>query len=150
MKQHDRNHGHSVNRDEISAFGRFTDSIKQNPERYKAGFASSLPFEDDFFDVVYSINSVLGYVDVDSAVLLRSVSEFIRVTKAGGRIILCPFKGGPVPDQPDPRIGRLRDESHAQLLNFLRRNGQVDFGISEVEGSGEKLLTITKNSHSVQ
>ncbi len=47
------------------------------------GTLTNLPFEDDWFDAVYAIESLEHAVEIESA-----VSELCRVTRPGGRIVI--------------------------------------------------------------
>lgn len=52
--------------------------------------ATALPFEDDQFDAVTISFGLRNVVDVDKA-----LSEFFRVAKPGGRVVVCEFSTPP-------------------------------------------------------
>ena len=54
--------------------------------RFTAADAMHLPFADDSFDVVTMIFGLRNVSDPDAA-----LREFLRVTKPGGRFVLCEF-----------------------------------------------------------
>lgn len=110
-------HGHRTEaRQEQTAMKEFFASFKESHARYKSALASSLPFEDGFFDIVFSIRSISGYVDMDPSTFLKSIDECLRVTKSDGKVILFPFETDTEHIDPHRKIGEtLREQSHRQL-----------------------------------
>lgn len=85
---------------------------KNDREHFFTASAMRLPFQDDFFDFVYSfgviehIGTVLGHCTLrDDYVACRQeyAREILRVTRPGGRILIaCPNKAFPIDLQHGP------------------------------------------------
>lgn len=58
------------------------DRIKNKPNHLEANI-EKIPIEEDFADLIICVGSVINYSD-----LLRTISEFSRLTKPGGHLIL--------------------------------------------------------------
>jgi ubiquinone/menaquinone biosynthesis C-methylase UbiE len=103
---------------------KWTASIAKTPDRYKATSATHLPFADNFFDIVFSIDTLTAFLDVDRGILMQSVQECLRVTKPGGRVTFSPFQD----IQPiwPPAINALRLRNDEHLLNWLKTNPDVE------------------------
>lgn len=102
----------------LKSFERFKLSTGIHKDRYKAAFATHMPFPDNYFDVVFSQFAVLGYVDVNMPILTRAVYECLRVTKPGGSIRLNPYEKAPMgfaQEASDARINN--DRAIVQLLS---------------------------------
>jgi len=59
---------------------------------FKQGDIEQLPFEDEAFDLTWS-SSAIQWCDADKA-----ISELVRVTQAGGQILLSTFTAGTLQD----------------------------------------------------
>src|SRR5690606_9459145 len=70
-----------------SAYGRASAS----PVTVVAGDALALPFADETFDAVTISFGLRNVSDVD-----RALAELLRVTKVGGRLVICEFSHLPV------------------------------------------------------
>jgi SAM-dependent methyltransferase len=85
----------------------------KDPRHFFCCDASRLPFQDEFFDIVYSlgviehIGTVLGFFTLYDDywdIRQRYADELLRVTKPGGRLIIaCPNKHFPIDIQHGPR-----------------------------------------------
>ncbi len=106
------------------ALSSFNQSIKGNPERYIEGFATDIPFQDNYFDIVYSRVAILSYLDVDTNLLNKAIDECLRVIKPGGSLRLFPFKGNNPANPKEIEI--MRSINNQRLLQRLRRIDIVD------------------------
>ncbi len=69
------------------SLGMLAEGRRRYPELpFVAGDATSLPFADDAFDAVTMSFGLRNVVDVDGA-----LAELHRVTKPGGRLVICEF-----------------------------------------------------------
>jgi demethylmenaquinone methyltransferase / 2-methoxy-6-polyprenyl-1,4-benzoquinol methylase len=59
---------------------------------FVVGDATDLPFDDDEFDAVTISFGLRNVVEVD-----RALAEMLRVTKPGGRLVICEFSTPPNP-----------------------------------------------------
>ena len=66
-------------------------SGQQGPVRFAAGDALALPFADRSFDVVTISFGLRNVADPDAA-----LAEMLRVTRPGGRLVICEFSHLPV------------------------------------------------------
>ena len=76
---------------QIKAMFVFSASRKQEPHRYRAGSATSLPFADGTFDNVFSAHGISEHLSGDLELLSASIDEALRVTTDGGRIQIYPW-----------------------------------------------------------
>ena len=109
---------------------RFSDSIKDNPERYIEASTTCIPFPDDFFDIVYSRIAVTYYLDIDRAIFSRAVNECIRVTKPGGTVRLFPY----MDEEPawPVEVNDLRLRNEREVVDQLKKDPKVK-DVTEVE-----------------
>lgn len=89
----DINRALEYERKQKQTLSRFLESARLNPEHYIAAKASQLPFRDNTFDMVFSINCVLGTLDLEKNLLFKAKDEAIRVTKPEGVIQFFPIYG---------------------------------------------------------
>ena len=66
--------------------GRRPDGPAPGPVRFAAGDALALPFRDRAFDAVTSSFGLRNVADPDAA-----LAEMLRVTRPGGRLVICEF-----------------------------------------------------------
>ena len=66
--------------------GRRPDGPAPGPVRFAAGDALALPFRDRVFDAVTSSFGLRNVADPDAA-----LAEMLRVTRPGGRLVICEF-----------------------------------------------------------
>ena len=125
------------------ALERFMASFKNEPERYKTASATQIPFPDDTFDIVYSVAAVLRYLDLDLQILLKAVSECLRVAKPGGRISFAPYMQRHI-SWPG-FINDLRIDNEKKMLGWFNSNPQVTH-VREVGEELFKTLVIIKKS----
>lgn len=91
---------------------------QRHPEvEFVLGSATALPFDDDSFDAVTICYGLRNIDDVSKA-----LSEFYRVTKPGGRLLICEFSTPAAPLRPihnfylekvAPTLGRLTSPAGA-------------------------------------
>ncbi|MBI4058119.1 class I SAM-dependent methyltransferase [Candidatus Microgenomates bacterium] len=77
----------------------FWKSFNTHPDRYKEGWLTQLPFEDNISDMTLSLNGI-SELWGDQEVMQRALDEALRITKPGGKITIAPFltaKGITVP-----------------------------------------------------
>lgn len=104
---------------------RFMQSTKTHANRYKSAYASELPFPDDYFDIIFSIDCITVYLDIDSNLLYRATQECIRTVKSGGKVHFFPF-GDTANVFGDSDVTTLRLQNQNQLLTSLRVNPIVN------------------------
>ncbi len=123
------------------ALERFMSSFKNEPDRYKTASATRIPYPDDTFDIVYSISAVFGYLDVDLQILLKAVSECLRVTKPEGRIVFAPYMKRQL--AWPSFVNDLRIDNENKMLTWFNSNPQVG-KVREVGEDWYKTLEIIK------
>ncbi|HZQ29739.1 MAG TPA: methyltransferase domain-containing protein [Patescibacteria group bacterium] len=131
------------------AFERFYESIKTNPDHYKAAQAENLPFPDNYFDYVISITAITQYLDSNKDTLFAAVKEAIRVTKPHGLIQIFPFQDeyisavspiSPYREAYDT-LYEVRQKNQRALLKVLEDNQAVTINVSPTyEGSKLEIL----------
>ena len=104
---------------------------------FTAGDATRLPFADDTFDAVTISFGLRNVVDPDAG-----LREMLRVTRPGGRLVVCEFSSPDVVAVPH-RLHRVPDEGAAVggprgLLEprRLRLPRRVDPGLARPGGAG--------------
>lgn len=118
-----------------AALRAFQESRSLSTERYKAASAVALPFEDNSFDIVLSLKSILPYCAYDLEILAKVVNELIRVTKLGGSIQLVSYEGDGAPGTL-PRYRReYRDHfrNERRLLEAIGQNPNLPYNITPIE-----------------
>lgn len=128
---HMRAHGGDTWKHEQEALYTFLRSVKKYPKRYRPSYASSLPFHDNFFDVVFSLNAVTGYLDCDINLLLRVTRECLRVTKPGRTVQYAPFAA----DKDlgtGPQVFAYRRAAHQKFIKWLENGNVSDY---QIEGT---------------
>jgi len=133
------------------ALERFVESAKCNPDHYKPAFASELPFPDNYFDLVFSINCVCQYLDINFGTLLAAVNECLRVLKPGGTVQLFPFRDVFLPpgqrnnsDEDYEKRYWARRRNQGFLLEALEQNPSLSFVVLPASGANHKNLAISK------
>jgi len=135
----------NVQRARIMATRRFNKSVKASSERYIEAFATSIPFTEDYFDIVFSRITILGYLDIDSFILKEAVDECIRATKPGGTIRLFPFKDIEPKWPAEVNTVRLRNNDNLyESLNTDSRVAKVSATTVNLRGVDRKTLIIDK------
>jgi SAM-dependent methyltransferase len=119
---------------DLPHLSRFWSRAANSPLHFFCGGASHLPFADNFFDVVYSlgviehIGTAIGHCTLAWDYLEKRrefASEMLRVTRAGGRILLsCPNKQFPVDIQHGPRDAL---SPRARVRSFLFAKTGLNF-----------------------
>lgn len=69
---------------------RFCNSYDLYRDFYLHGYGHALPLPDNFSDLTVSTNGISKFYK-DPTYMLNSVYEAIRITKRGGKVILCPW-----------------------------------------------------------
>ena len=114
---------------------RFFESLVNNPDRYKAGWLTHLPFESEFFDWTVSLNSISDLA-IDYDVFLAAMEEAIRITGGGGKVVIAPFHTS------SGRHNYYATE-HAQLLAYLQEKYPYKLLVeSEIPNYLDSRLTI--------
>lgn len=141
--EHIQSHGdRNYYRQSLEALERFSESIKGNPDRYKIAFATNLPFPDNYFDLVFSSAAILGYLDIDYELLLKSTQEALRVTKPCGKVQLWPYDLDRIGDQNE-QVTQTRNANLFKWTRWLTANQGIEFKKEQTEPRGER-VTITK------
>lgn len=70
---------------------RFREHLQADGDHYKEAFAGNLPFPDNWFDFVYSINCITHGLDLEYSVFGKAVQETMRVLKSGCEMQTYPF-----------------------------------------------------------
>lgn len=110
---------------DLPNMGKFWARSGKDPEHFFCCDGAWLPFQDSFFDVVYSlgviehIGTVLGYFTLspDYQHIRQSFAdELLRVTRPGGRILIaCPNKHFPIDIQHRPKDALSPDSLTSRL-----------------------------------
>jgi len=137
-------------RESTDALDRCVTSMKSYPDRYRTATADSLPFPDNYFNIVFSVRCVSLYLDMNSNTLSSAVNESLRVTKEGGFIQLFPWdcNSHRLPSDNDRMAlilqivdaNRLRNQ--LRLINDLNSRGDVEFSIIEASPGSEFLKSL--------
>lgn len=91
--------------------------------KYVHGYGEKLPFEDNSFDVVYSV-SVIEHIATGNDLIV--LSEMLRVLKIGGRLILT------TDVMPNDRMSYRKytypftSNTLTTILNFISKYGNID------------------------
>ncbi len=121
---------------------RFVQSVTINPDRYIAASSDKLPFSDGHFDLVYSVNSLMGYLDLDRSFLTAVMAESARVVKPGGSLRFYPFKGK---DFHHHQQDELRQKNGDFIFNSLEHDQRIaKVKTYQVENDANKMLLIEK------
>ena len=126
------------------ALERFKQSSMTHRDRYKAAFASAIPFPDNTFDIVFSQFAILGYLNVDISVLQAAAEECLRVTKPSGTVRLFPFKEKQL--KWDEAVNALRMKNDHRLLEHFQQRADVESVTTQVSRSKGNTLVIQKRS----
>lgn len=107
-----------------TALKNFSSSIALHKQRYKTGYATSIPFSNEFFDIVFSRFTILGYLDIQPTLLDAAIHECLRVTKPRGTVRLFPF----LYPQMDwgPRMNEARMKHNKELFASLSQHPAVE------------------------
>lgn len=126
---------------------RFLRSIKKRSNHYKAAFASKIPFGDNYFDIVFSVNCITEYLDQEPETLIAAIAECVRVTKSGGQIHLFPFQDAyyPIATPNYDRYYEIRTKNQDNLLELLSESRTLSFEIRDLSTSRHKKLVISKS-----
>jgi len=99
------------------------------PENFKLGMIEEMPFEDDFFDVVWARHILEHSSDID-----KTLNEIIRVLKPEGFLIYALPQG--IHDEP-AHITETDREGWFKLLSAkfgMLKDGQHSFNLNEYYG----------------
>jgi SAM-dependent methyltransferase len=100
----------------LASIQAFTNSYRDNPERYHKAYLTRLPFENDSVDVTTSLNGITA-LSQDVDMTIERIKEAIRITKPGGKIILAPIHS-----EDDPDFDYFADQ-HAEVFIALQEEG---------------------------
>lgn len=120
-------------RKQKQTLSRFLESVHLNPEHYIAAKASQLPFEDNTFDMVFSINCVLGTLDIEKNLLFKAKDEAIRVTKSDGMIQFFPIYGPQIMPIKDFDI---RKRNQKKLDHELAKDSSISYNVFSPNDKG--------------
>jgi len=102
---------------------RFQLALDRNPDHYIAGSVLELPFPDETFDIVLSVDTMTIYFALEHAKLLKAITECLRVTKPGGFVQLFPFQSKRVGFNEE--IDTIRLQNEAGVMNELHGSSAV-------------------------
>ena len=71
----------------------FRRDTKINIKHYAAALIGCLPFIDEVFDFIYSIDCIGKGIDEDESLFRQSVQDTLRVLRHGGELQIYPFLG---------------------------------------------------------
>lgn len=105
------------------ALQKFLASSEAAPERYKAASATQIPFPDHSFDIVFSIDTVTAFFDMDREMLMKCFKECLRVAKPGALLTFLPFQDLQL--SWTPQINGLRLSNDRVLLDWLQKHPDI-------------------------
>lgn len=73
--------------------GIFMSDMNLHPNYYIAALAGSLPFSDESFDFIYSIDCITKGLDEDETIFRQAINEALRVLRRDGTLQLHPYLG---------------------------------------------------------
>lgn len=85
------------------AFERFLVSRRKDIAHYVCASATSIPFGNNYFNLVFSAVCITGHFDVNKEIFFAAVKECLRVTKPGGLVQLFPW-GEPIKLAPSESL----------------------------------------------
>ena len=97
------------------------------PVRFAAGEALALPFRDRAFDAVTISFGLRNVADPDAA-----LAEMLRVTRPGGRLVICEF-GHLAADRLDAWYGRYLSTALPAVARRLSPSGDAYSYLAELE-----------------
>jgi len=131
---------------EERALQNFLESYKQSPDRYREARASKLPFEDNFFDLIYSNRALTGYLDLDPFAFARSVDECLRVLKPDGKIILFPIETDSIHFPDSEKVRKMKKQSLEHLgAHLYGKVSSAEIETIEIKHSEDSDITIIKH-----
>ena len=103
------------------------------------GLAGELPFPDNTFDFVFSIQVLTYFLIRDRETFFQGVNESLRVLKPGGQLQMQPWMGSPASpwDSQSQALGR-------ELLNQLRQQGNTFRVVQTIAGAASPRIEITR------
>lgn len=99
------------------------DAVTLNKVILQQGYASQLPYNDNFFDTVYSINTIYFWEDISKA-----FEEIFRVLKDGGNFI-CTFYSKEYLDKLPYCDSGFNKFTPSEVRNLAREHGFCDVKI---------------------
>ena len=107
---------------------KFFDHIKSG--HYAAALSTALPFPDETFDFVFSINCLTHGLDRDPQLLPKVFDEATRVLKTGGELQVYPILG---------KMPRRIKENHSSAIRRLKDKG-FNVSVDYVSSSNSRLV----------
>lgn len=104
---------------------------------YIAGTATALPFKDNSFDFVYSLQAISQFLITDSQIFLKSIEEALRVLRRGSQLQLHPWYW--------PGIGIPQIEVIGKVLHTRLDRAKTRYKIEPASPFGAPRLVIFKN-----
>lgn len=138
-----RQYWNQLTREQDQALVVFNHSVRQNPSNYIPATATALPFKDETFDLVFSVNAVTEYLDLNKHLLQTTVSECLRVTKPSGRIELHPVKiVPPDPQKVEMAEGLIIVQKLINYRNVFKKLGKegIKYELLPMGGKAQKLV----------
>ncbi len=114
----EREHNLSYVRQQRQARDAFFGNLARHSGNYLAALAGELPFQDNSFDFVFSLQTISFFLIRNREVFMNSVHEALRVLKPGGELQLQPWVGNPL--VPWPNLTRI---TALALIQDLRSKG---------------------------
>ncbi len=117
----------------------FALSLDQHPSIYIAASATHLPFKDNYYDYVVSLNGIFGTLDEDPDILKMALNEAIRVVKKGGTVQLAPTGEYPTLSPQETR-------NQSRTITELQQNRQIKISYEKrvFKDRMSGVLTLTK------
>jgi len=110
------------------------ESLKNNPElihakkaEFNLASVTALPYQNEFFDVLFTVNTIYFWPDMDKA-----FNEIRRVLKPGGKLVLSLRPKSVMKDYPFVKYGFQMFEND-ELQNILQLNGFSDIVFFEID-----------------
>lgn len=133
-------------RRQTASLQEFEKDFQRNRDRYLAGFAGELPFNDNSIDIVYSQLAVSFFLGGDRDVLTRAVNEALRVLKPAEEGI--PKEKRSIIFQPwiNPRTIDNRRQPNMRAVEASLRDRGISFFIETIDPQISPRIRIVKPS----
>jgi len=123
---------------QISSLKIFLEAAKKRELSCVAGIASHLPFRDESFDFVYSLQTISQFLLEDRDVFMQSIMEALRVLKTDGQLKLHPWEINPYALSQSPER-----QSMVALMRFLKER-KMPYRIEQFYALSPRIVVFKK------